>query len=225
MRILAISDEVVTALYHRETLAQWEPDLLLSCGDLPYTYMEAVITRSRAEHAFYVHGNHDAPQLMENEQVLQSPGGWKNLDGRVVYLKRHALILAGLEGSIRYRPKGEYQYTEEQMRRRARKMWLPLLYHRVRYGRYVDIFIAHSPARGIQDGEDFAHRGFETFTRLIRWARPRLFLHGHRHLYGRATWYTRQGQTDVVNVHPYRIIDYGGQAIGYRPAPPPASPR
>lgn len=219
MHILALSDEEVPALYHRKTLAQWEPDLLLGCGDLPYTYLESILTQSRASHAFFVHGNHDEPQQLCDESLLTTPGGWQNLNGRVAYLPQYDLLIAGLEGCIRYRPRGAYQYTEEQMRRRACKLWGQMLYRRVRHGRYVDIFIAHSPPLGIHNGPDPAHRGFEVFLQLLRRARPRLFLHGHYHRYGLDPWLTRYAQTEVVNVYPYRVIQYNWPEVGYLPRP------
>jgi hypothetical protein len=62
------------------------------------------------------------------------------------------LLVAGMEGSIRYHPRAPYQYTQTQMTWRAQRLILQLLFNRVRYGRYLDIFIAHSPPAGIHDG-------------------------------------------------------------------------
>ena len=50
----------------------------------------------------------------------------------------------------------------------------------------VDILVCHSPAFGINDGEDLPHRGFACITELLIKQKPKLFLHGHVHLnYGR----------------------------------------
>jgi uncharacterized protein len=40
--------------------------------------------------------------------------------------------------------------------------------------------------------------------------RPRYLLHGHQHRnYGPGPYETLYGQTQVINVHPYRVIDLG----------------
>ena len=48
---------------------------------------------------------------------------------------------------------GVYQYEEREMKKRARKQWLPLLRHGG-----IDILLTHAPARRINDGDDLPHR-------------------------------------------------------------------
>ena len=212
MRILAVSDEVTNAIYNPEAKALLgEIDLLLSCGDLPYTYLEYIVTQFEAPHAFYVHGNHDSIEYLNNGRVLTAPGGWRNLDRRVV--KANDVLIAGLEGSIRYKPEAAYQYTQSRMWQRALRLMPRFLFNRIFFGRYVDIFIAHSPPAGIHDGQDRAHRGFQAFVWLMRTFRPRLFLHGHKHYYGASAWRSRFEATDVINVHPFRVIEFNQDEI------------
>ncbi|MCD4739091.1 MAG: metallophosphoesterase [Anaerolineae bacterium] len=216
VRILAVSDKTVNNLCGPQAQKIIGPvDLLLACGDLSYSYLECLVTMLHTPHAFFVHGNHDAPEKLKNGRLLSAPGGWQNVDQQVVSVPHNNLLIAGLEGSICYRPGALYQYTQQQMRWRAYRLILPLLWNRVRYGRYVDIFIAHSPAAGIHAGTDGAHQGFEIFLTLLRHFRPRLFLHGHQHRYGLAAWQTQYAQTEIVNIYPFRIIELYPDKIVY----------
>src|SRR5215471_15859877 len=56
-RVLAVADEVADALYG-DTLDRLKPDLILSCGDLPFEYLENLVTRAGVP-LLYVLGNHD----------------------------------------------------------------------------------------------------------------------------------------------------------------------
>ncbi len=209
MRILAISDEVSGALYHANlTQLTGAVDVVLGCGDLPYDYMEYIVTQTRVRDAYFVHGNHDEPLALSEGEVIESPGGWENVDRAVVYVKDLDLIVGGLEGSIRYSPGGLYQYTEAQMRRRAQRLVLRLLLMRVMHGRFLDILITHAPPAGIHDSRQGAHRGFRVFLGLMRRFRPRLLLHGHNRRYGLAEWRTQYRETEVINIEPFCIIDY-----------------
>src|SRR5690606_30054496 len=83
-----------------------------------------------------------------------------------------------------------------------------LLYNRIRYGRWLDVLVAHSPPLGIHDQPDLAHTGFQSFLAFMRTFKPRYLLHGHIHLYRLdETTMTRYVETDVVNVYPYRFLE------------------
>ncbi len=206
MKILAVSDQVVDAIHGGCICARFgDVDLVISCGDLPYSYLEYIVTMLSVP-CFYVHGNHDHPEYLSNGVVLNEPGGWVNLDGSPV--EENGVLLAGLEGSIRYKPNAPYQYTERQMAWKAWCMMPALLMNRLYYGRYVDILVTHSPPHGIHDGDDLAHRGFETFLDLMDWFKPRYLLHGHKHVYGPEPTRTRYAETEVINVYPFRVIEY-----------------
>jgi len=156
----------------------------------------------------YVPGNHDqeltAPAIHSApigfEDPIPGPQGCDNADGRVITAA--GLTLAGLGGSIRYR-EGPNQYSQGQMRRRALALELRVRLRR----RRVDVFLAHSPPRGVGDGEDPAHRGFAAFHRVIERLAPRLFVHGHLHPYGRRHEDRQVGSTRVVNAVPYRLVE------------------
>jgi Icc-related predicted phosphoesterase len=179
-------------------------DLVLSCGDLPYYYLDFVASMLNVP-CFYVHGNHDQPEHRSDGSIIGEPAGWINLDRRTVETK--GLLVGGLEGCLRYKPNARYHYSEAEMTFRAWQMIPALLYNRARYGRHLDILITHAPPLGIHDGQDLPHRGFQVFLWFMRRFRPRYLLHGHRHIYGRETWQSRYDETEVINIHPFRVIE------------------
>lgn len=207
MRILALSDRVVEAVYSPQIVRLYgDVDLVVGCGDLPYYYLEYIATKLRAP-VVYVHGNHDGPQYTASGRTLAYAEGCIAVDGRVQ--KVNGVLVAGLGGSMRYRPRAINQYTEAEMRLRVARLIPHLIANRVRYGRYLDLLVTHAPPYGIHDGSDLPHRGFKAFLTLMRYARPRYLLHGHRHAYRRRTAeITVFEGTTVVNVYPLRLIDW-----------------
>lgn len=207
MKILALSDEVVDFIYSPRVKDRFgDVDLVVGCGDLPYYYLEFVVTILNIP-VYFVPGNHDArSQYMADGRITYNAEGCVNLDGTVA--EEGAAILAGLGGSIRYRPDGSHQYSDAEMQVRiaglAPRLWL----NRFRHGRFLDILIAHSPPFGIHDGADPAHTGFRSFLTFIKDFKPRLLLHGHSHIYNNTVvTQTRVGSTEVLNVYPFRVID------------------
>jgi Icc-related predicted phosphoesterase len=101
-----------------------------------------------------------------------------------------------------------YQYTENEMRGKtillARQLWM----NRIRYGRYLDVLVTHSPPYGIHDGSDLAHHGFKAFLGFIDRYHPDYLLHGHVHLYdNRAVRQSVRGHTLIINAYGYKLID------------------
>ena len=206
MKVLAVSDLVVEGIYSAHIRERFgDVDMVLSCGDLPYSYLEYIVTMLDVP-SFFVHGNHDGPEYTADGHTLTKPGGWVNLDGRTVETK--GILLGGLEGSIRYKPRAPFQYTESEMAYKVWRLMPALLMNRVCHGRYIDIFITHSPPLGIHDGPDLPHRGFKALLGLMARFRPRYLLHGHKHIYGPEPWRTRYLDTEVINVYPFRVIEW-----------------
>jgi Icc-related predicted phosphoesterase len=117
--------------------------------------------------------------------------------------------MAGLGGSMRYNADNAHQYTEAEMLGRAFSLVPSLLANRLRHGRALDILVTHAPPRGIHDAHDLAHIGFQVFRTFMDVFRPRLLLHGHSHVYRNdAVTSTRYKGTQVINVYPYRVIDW-----------------
>lgn len=209
MRILTVSDKVEPVLYGpyiRERVGN--VDLILACGDLPYYYLEYIVSLLDVP-LFYVHGNHDKV-VARSVNGMPAPGdnvSWAtNLHARTVEFQ--GLLLAGLEGCRRYTPDKPFQYTENEMRFHATRLGVKLLPNKLRRGRYVDILITHAPPRGIHDDEDVPHQGFESYIDFMRTYRPLLLVHGHQHVYNRSveTDTVFEG-TRVLNTYGYRVIE------------------
>ena len=73
--------------------------------------------------------------------------------------------------------RGPHQYTDDQMRRRIRRLWWKLR----RLGG-VDIVVSHAAPEGLGDAEDKAHWGFEALREFIDKYHPSLLVHGHVHM-------------------------------------------
>lgn len=201
MRVLAVSDAVVEALYSSALrgLARGV-EAVLSCGDLPSWYLEFIVSTLDVP-LYYVMGNHGT-EGGEHE----IPEGCINLDGRVVNYK--GWLIAGLEGSVRYNDRPRYQYTEIEMRAKVAALSRHLMTNKVKVGRYLDVLITHAPPLGIHDGKDAAHRGFKAYLWLMDHYHPAYLLHGHQHVYDtRTVRESVRGQTKIINVYGYKILE------------------
>ena len=185
---------------------------MLGCGDLPFDYLEYLVSRLDVP-LLYVPGNHD-PSLQVPDMTwmpLRSelrptlgPQGCTNIDGRLVEVA--GLRIAGLGGSLRYK-EGANQYSQAQMGWRALKLELRVRLGRVRDGRKLDVLVTHAPPFGTSEAVDSAHVGFVAIARLVRNFHPLLAVHGHIHPYGRHLPERRIKTTRVINVVPARLID------------------
>jgi Icc-related predicted phosphoesterase len=155
---------------------------------------------------YFVHGNHDPKVEFGECEERSYPHGGVNLHSRAVRWKR--LLLAGVQGSIRYNRSGIYQHSQTQMWAYALRLIPDLLWNRMVYGRYLDLFVSHAPAWGIHDGPDFPHVGIKAFRWLIQTFKPQFHLHGHIHVYNPATvTETKLGNTTVLNTYGYKVIE------------------
>ena len=188
VKILAVSDKVMEAVYSPAITHNFaDVDLVIGCGDLPFYYLDFIVSSLNVP-CYFVYGNHDLNvKQTSNGVVTFDPPGWVNLDNRTVC--EQGLLLAGIEGSLRYRPDGAHQYTQTEAQLRLLRLLPALILNRLRYGRYVDVFAAHSPPFGIHDGPDYAHTGFTAFLTLMDHFRPRYLLHGHKHVFGTEPFY------------------------------------
>jgi uncharacterized protein len=214
MRILAIADEPIPGL---PDVAGARPDVVVSCGDLPWDDLERIVDIANVP-LLFVPGNHDPalvrrgapapawPPSIENPHLEDPPGplGCTSVDGRIEDVR--GLRVAGLGGSLRYR-EGPNQYTQAEMARRARRLADRAFVKRLRDRRRVDVLLTHAPPKRLGDEDDRPHEGFEAFHSLVRRLRPRLLLHGHIHPYGFARPDRMLGDTRVVNVVPYKVLE------------------
>ena len=223
-RILAIADEVDRRLNIRH-LRDLEPDIVVSCGDLPWDHLEFVVSVVNKP-LVWVPGNHDPiprrrdrapagvagaggpvvilPDFEEQWRPPPGPMGCSPLDDQIVDVK--GVRFAGLGGSIRY-TEGHHQYTDAEMARRVRKLAGKTRRKRLRDRKGVDVFVTHSPPRGLGDQTDPPHRGFTSFHTALERLQPRLMLHGHIHPFGIDRPDREIGRTRIVNVVPYKILE------------------
>jgi len=205
VKILAVSDEVVERLYNLCAGGHFsDVELILGCGDLPYPYLENLLTFLNIP-LLYVPGNHD-PAYNPRNTLAYAEGG-SNLDLKLTRFKK--FLVGGFGGSICYRPDGTNQYTQTEAYFRAFRLLPGLLLNRINYGRALDILITHSPPFGIHDDETQAHQGLKAINWLIRAAKPRYHFHGHTHFHRRnlVPSETSRGLTAIVNIFPYKVIE------------------
>jgi len=206
MKILAVSDKIVDIIYTpsiQERMA--DIDLVISCGDLPNSYLEFIVTILNKP-LYYVFGNHHRDTVYtETGKKTGGPEGCINIDNRIVEHK--GILIAGFEGSMRYRP-GQYQYSDLQMCMKINRLKPRLYSNRLFKKRYVDILVTHAPPLGIHDEDDLCHRGFKCFNSFIKNYRPKYHLHGHIHYYGcDYEWMTRVNGTKVVNTYGFQVLE------------------
>ena len=205
VKILALSDEVVERLYSLCDRGHFSDiELILGCGDLPYEYLENLITLLNVP-LLYVPGNHD-PAYQFREPLTYAEGG-SNLDLKSMRVKK--FLVSGFGGSVRYRQHGTNQYTQTEAYSRALRLLPRFLLNRIYYGRALDILITHSPPFGIHDDDTRAHQGLKAINWLIDVAKPRYHFHGHTHFQRRniSPSETNHGLTKIINIYPYKIIE------------------
>mgnify|MGYP002153782736 CR=1 FL=1 len=206
MKVLAVSDQVAPQIYDASIQPRFaDVDLVLSCGDLPHYYLEYIVTMLNVP-LYYVMGNHGCELEYSSCGMERTrPGGCLDLDEQVVEYR--GLLIAGLEGSMRYK-EGPYQYTQGEMSYKALRLAAKLLRSRLLKGRWLDILISHAPPFSIHDGQDLCHTGFRAFLAFMDRHKPRYLIHGHSHIYNqlRPTM-TSYRDTLVVNACPYRILE------------------
>ena len=168
MKILTVSDEECPALWDYYVPGRLsEYDLILACGDLNSKYLSFLVTMARCP-VLYVHGNHDG------NYDIEPPLGCDCIDGHIVTY--NGVKILGLGGCRKYH-RGSHQYTDDQMRRRIRRLWWKL-----RRLSGVDIVVTHAAPEGLGDAEDKAHWGFEAFREFIDKYHPKYLIHGHVHM-------------------------------------------
>jgi Icc-related predicted phosphoesterase len=205
MKILAVSDVVLDQLYSpliRERFP--DVDLVLGCGDLPYYYLEYILTALNVP-TYYVRGNH--AHVVEYSMTGQKthPHGATDLHRHVVC--HEGLLMAGIEGCLRYNT-GPFQYTQGEMWENAFHLVPKLLYNRIWHGRFLDILITHASPWGIHDQSDRPHQGIKAFNWLLRTFKPRYHFHGHIHVYQSfVKTETLYHQTQVINAYGYRRVE------------------
>lgn len=194
VKVLLVSDIEDSYIWdHFDCERFKEIEMVISCGDLKGAYLEYIATMIKAP-VFYVNGNHDRAYLEK------PPGGCIPIDDKIIVYKNIRIL--GLGGSINYN-KGPFQYSEKEMQKRVAKLKLSIWKNKG-----FDILVTHAPAKGIGDGEDLCHQGFEAFIDILNKYSPKYFFHGHQHLdYARGERKMIYNTTTIINSFKYHIIE------------------
>jgi len=184
MNALLVSDHHEFKIDERrlsDTVRGRSVDLVISCGDVPYKVLEELSRRFHSAKLYAVHGNH-CPATPFPEPVI-------DLHRTIV---QHGLLwFSGFEGTPQYKDTGHHLYDDLEVE--CVMATFPA----------VDVMVSHAPPRGIHDGEDFAHIGFEAFRKFIDQRKPRYWIHGHSHFKNRVT---PLDETFVISVFGFKFV-------------------
>lgn len=211
MKVLSLSDVVLDRIYSSQVRVLFgDVDLILGCGDLPYYYLEYVASMLDVP-TYFVRGNHAEMIEYCEEGSRTHPHGAVDLHCKVINHK--GLLLAGIEGSIRYRH-GPFQYSQSEMWLNVLNLVPQMILNRIVHGRYLDIFITHSSPWGIHDQPDLPHHGVKAFRWLLKVFQPAYHFHGHIHIYRPdVETHTQFGSTQVINTFGYLVSNIDVELI------------
>lgn len=232
MKILCVSDYVDPLIYNQKVKEIFpDIDLILCAGDLPMDYVDFIVTvfnkptyfvfgnHNLKEFPYYHKTSHTAAENLASSYADVSHGhgatyaGFKSFaDYNLMFTdpatgNRTPLLIAGASGSSKYN-KGMAQYTDFQMKWHLIKLIPKLLINKIKYGRYVDIFLTHATPRHFHDHEDPCHIGFPCYNWFLEKFKPTYMVHGHIHLYDlREERIGKYDQTTVVNAYAHCVIE------------------
>lgn len=203
-KILIVSDKISNELYDPSIQQKIHGvPFIISTGDLPYYYLEYLVSTFNVP-LYYVRGNHAT--TYESESGIKHDHPWGCNDLHLRSEKNNAgYLLAGIQGSHIYNY-GEYQYSQTAMWQFVFRLVPALMANFALSGRYLDIFVTHSPPWGIHDKEDTPHQGFKAFLWLLKVFKPRYHFHGHVYDFLKNDpMITQFGNTEIINTYGYRL--------------------
>lgn len=230
MKFLCVSDQIDPLVYSTSVKERYgNVDAVFCAGDLSMDYVDFIVS-AIGRPTFFVFGNHNLEEYKyynnKNQEGPASPHeqtdfshshGADYASNRIIRDKRlkftlkngktTPLLIAGVSGSLKYN-NGLCQFTDFQMKCQLLKLIPGLLWNKIRYGRYCDIFLTHASPRHIHDKEDPCHKGFQCFNWFIRKFSPSILIHGHIHLYDlQAKRCTQCGSTAVINAYSHILVE------------------
>ena len=191
-KILCVSDIDILSNMNIESMKNKfkDVDFIISAGDVSNRYIDFLVSTLDKD-LIYVNGNH----IYHTDHPITFA---KNIDGK--FLKFKGLRILGLDGCKVYSFK-EHQYTEFSMTCKIFKNIFHLL-------RGVDVVVTHASPKGIHDKKERVHEGFKIYNKVIKWFKPKLWIHGHVHLHNYLELQeTRVEQTKIVNVFGYKVLE------------------
>lgn len=216
MKILCISDQVDPLIYSNSVKERFgDVELILCAGDLSMEYIDFVVSALNKP-TFFVFGNHNLQEFNfyhnNNKNFVNSDFSLSHYHGAEYLgfktINHNGLLIAGVSGSIRYN-KGQNQYTDKEMKRKLIKLIPRLIWNKLRYGRYLDIFLTHATPLGIHDKPDPCHKGFSCFNWFLKKFKPKFMVHGHIHLYDiQDIRVSEYDSTTVVNAFGHYLLEF-----------------
>ena len=195
LRVLIVADQESKFIWDYFDRSFFEGvELIISCGDLKPEYLSFLVTMLPVP-LLYVPGNHDGCY------DRTPPEGCINLEDCGVYTFKGFRFLGF--GGCKSGYSKRHHYTEHDMQKYVRRSYPTIL----RNGGF-DVLVTHAAARGLGDGDDPFHQGFDCFRRLIDAWQPKYHLHGHQHLsYSYKQKRTEQyGSTSIINGYNYFMM-------------------
>lgn len=240
MKFLCVSDQIDPLVYSTTVKERYgDVDAVFCAGDLSMDYVDFIVT-ALGKPTYFVFGNHNLSEFPYynkfKSQDVRSQGvmcdyfsmnhahGGDYAGNKVIrdkHLtftnskgKQSPLLICGISGSRKYN-NGQCQYTEFQMQRQLFALIPHLIWNKIRYGRYCDVFLTHATPRHVHDREDPCHKGFKCFNKFVKRFAPTLMIHGHIHLYDLSEERTSvYEKTTIVNAYSHVIIDLTAEDKG-----------
>lgn len=220
MKILCVSDQIDPLVYSSSAKEYFNDiDIILCAGDLPMEYVDFIVSTLNKP-AYFIFGNHNLKDFafyhrnafpMESYKPYESCKLSHFHGAHYVGFKtariENNLLIAGASGSIRYN-NGLNQYTDRQMFIKLMFMVPRLILNKLKYGRYLDIFLTHTPPFEIHDRKDPCHRGFKCYRWFLEKFKPAYMIHGHIHLYDiQDTRVSQFENTTIINAFSHYILE------------------
>lgn len=193
-KILLVSDIPILRKYSAEYIKKLcrDIDFIIAAGDLGNDYLDYLFTLLNKD-LIFVNGNHVYNRCHNIDFC-------KNIDQKLINFR--GLRIMGFDGSqiYSYNP---HQYSEFQVKAMIMKKLFALIW------RKPDIVVSHTPPFGIHDQGDHVHTGFRSYHYILKFFKPKLWIHGHIHLE-----HHHKIQESVidgvrfVNAYGYKIIDF-----------------
>ena len=205
MEILGVSDWIDPLIYSEQMKYRMKDvDVVISCGDITFGYLDFIMSELNKP-VFFVVGYHVNDNRLKKSTIsknkLKYPKCFHNLHLKVYKINNN--LITGFQGSIWYNG-GAFQYRQWEVYINLLKIIPRLIINKLFYGRYIDIFVAHAAPFGIGDKGDPCHVGLKAFNWFIKTFKPKLFLHGHIHLYDRnENKITEYKGTKIINCSGY----------------------
>jgi Icc-related predicted phosphoesterase len=210
MKILCVSDWIESVIYSEQMKYRMsDVDMIISCGDIAIGYLDFIMSELNKP-LYYVVGNHITTKSIKKNYlgqiVVNIPACFNDL--HLKFYNQNGVLITGFQGTIWYND-GPFQYKQWEVYLKLLTLVPRLIYNKIKYGKYLDVFVAHSAPYKIGDLDDLCHTGLKAFNLFIKIFKPKLFLHGHIHIHDRNQIRERlYYDTRVINCSGYSKVEF-----------------